>query len=326
MKRAGIVIVTWNSEDHIDACLNAAVERADEVVVVDNASSDGTVERVRRHNKVRLIANRRNRGFAAAANQGASSLESDFVLLVNPDVTLETDIEPLTRACMESGIAAATGRLLNEDGSLQEGFFARRLPTALTLAFEAMGWNRIWPGNPVNRRYRYLYAEWETEVDVEQPAAALLMFRLDRWRELRGFDEGFQPLWFEDVDLLRRAADRGYRIRYVPTVEARHHGGHTAEQLSFRCRTLYWYDSLLRYASKHFGRSGRVMVSASVVFGSLARAPFSVFQERSGEPLRVYLVVMSRALDSLWRGTRRLNVRQDPAGARVDRETLRTPE
>lgn len=326
MNRAGIVIVTWNSEDHIDECLTAAVKRAGEVVVVDNASSDGTVERVQRHEGVRLITNSQNRGFAAAANQGASTLESDHILLVNPDVTLDTDIEPLMRACGERDVAAATGRLVNEDGSVQSGFMVRRFPTALTLAFEAMGFNRIWPGNPVNRRYRCLDNDWEQEADVEQPAGALLLFRMECWRELGGFDEAFHPLWFEDVDLLRRTAEKGYRVRYFPSVVARHLGGHTARQLSFRCRTRYWYDSLLRYTSKHYGRSGRTIVCASVVIGSLARLPFSVIQERSGEPLRVYLAVMSRALDVLWRGTRRLNVRQDPAGASVNRETLRTPE
>ena len=66
MTRTGIVVVTWNSEEHIDACLDAAVERSAEVVVVDNASSDATVARVRQHEGVRLIANSRNRGFAAA--------------------------------------------------------------------------------------------------------------------------------------------------------------------------------------------------------------------------------------------------------------------
>ena len=82
MKRIGIVIVTWNSEEHIDACLSAAEKRCSEIVVVDNASSDRTVELVRLHETLGLIANSTNRGFAAAVNQGVSILESDLILLV----------------------------------------------------------------------------------------------------------------------------------------------------------------------------------------------------------------------------------------------------
>jgi len=327
MKRTGIVIVTWNSQDHIEECLRAAVERCAEVVVVDNASSDATVDLVRRRGNVRLIRNQTNRGFAAAANQGAASLVSDLILLLNPDVTLETEIEPLARACEEPGVAAATGRLVNEDGSAQVGFMVRRFPTALTLAFEAIGWNRLWPGNPVNRRYRCLDLALNVAADVEQPAGALLMFRSDAWRRLGGFDEGYHPLWFEDVDLLRRAATMGCRVRYVPAVVARHLGAHTARQLSFRCRTLYWYDSLLTYTSKHFGHSRRMMVCVSVVIGSLARMPFSVWRVRSLQPLVVYGGVIRLAVRALLHGPRLSKTGVAAASTTgTDQVRLRTPD
>jgi len=327
MNRIGIVIVTWNSQDHIEACLNAARKWCPEILVVDNASTDQTVKLVRRHGQARLIQNPTNRGFAAAVNQGIAALQCDLSLLLNPDVTLETDIEPLARACQQDGVAAAAGRLLNADGTDQAGFMVRRFPTALTLALEVTGCNRLWPGNPVNRRYRCRDADWNVEADVEQPAGALLMIRHDVWRQLGGFDESFHPLWFEDVDMLRRVAKNGFRVRYIPEMVARHHGGHTAAQLSFGCRTTYWYDSLLRYASKHFGGSGRVLVCASVALGSLVRLSFSLLRERSMQPLVVYPAVIRLVAGFLIGAPRGFGAKRSPAGTTgTDRVTLRTPD
>ena len=89
MGEAGIVVVTYNSEAEIGACLDRARLTGAEIVVVDNASTDGTCEEVTRRG-VRLIANPENRGFAAAVNQGMRALDTPFVLLLNPDAHLET--------------------------------------------------------------------------------------------------------------------------------------------------------------------------------------------------------------------------------------------
>ena len=114
------------------------------------------------------------------------------------------------------------------------------------------------------------------------------MVRRDVWRKLGGMDEQFHPLWFEDVDFLRRARDSGYAVRYLPSVVARHRGGHSVRKLSFGCRQLYWYGSLLRYACKHFGHGGRMMVCVAVAFGSLLRMLTGVFSERSVNPIVIY--------------------------------------
>ena len=302
MRRAGIVIVTYNSEADIAACLQAAVERSQDVVVVDNASRDGTCDIVARQPGVRLIANKANRGFAAAANQGVAALDCDTVLLLNPDAVLCTAIEDLVDACSDTQVAAASGQLVDFNGEPQKGFTVRRFPTPIRLVFEVMGWNRLWPGNPVNRRYRCFDLDLEKPADVEQPAGAFLMVRRDVWRRLHGMDEEFRPLWFEDVDYLRRAVDSGYSVRYVPSAAARHWGGHSVRKLSPACRELYWYASLLRYASKHFGQLGRKMVCVAVVFGSLPRMFGGVIVERSLNPIAVYGRVIRLGGRCLFRG------------------------
>ena len=123
--------------------------------------------------QVKLIANRDNRGFAGAANQGFAVTTGDPILLLNPDVRLRTPLAPLIEACQEHGLAA--GQLTGSDGRVQAGFTIRRFPTPASLAFELLGINRLWPRNAVNRRYRYLDRDLNLEGPVEQPAGAFLM-------------------------------------------------------------------------------------------------------------------------------------------------------
>ncbi len=105
---------------------------------------------------------------------------------------------------------------------------------------------------------------------------------------LGGFDEGFRPIWFEDVDYCRRAVNAGFRIEYVPEVIASHVGAHSIGQVPSGCRALYWCVSLLRYADKHFRFVGYRGVCAAVVLSSVARLFLRVIQERSLKPVGVY--------------------------------------
>jgi GT2 family glycosyltransferase len=270
MSEVSVVVVTYNSEQVIGSCLESCREYA--VIVVDNASVDGTLSEVRRFRNARVIANTANRGFAAGVNQGVRDCETDFVLLLNPDVTLLTDIAALTAQFDEERVGAGTGQLLGEDGRLQKGFGIRGFPTPVTLGFEVLGLNRILPWNPVNRRYRKIVGNLDAAGEVDQPAGAFLLFRKQLWETLGGFDESFYPVWFEDVDFCKRAKEAGYKLVYEPSVRARHRGGHSVRALPGECRELYWYVSLLRYASKHFRPLGFRLVSAAVVAGAVPRA------------------------------------------------------
>lgn len=108
MTDIGIVIVTYNSRADIGACLDAAIRSGAEVVVVDNASTDGTIAEVRSRG-VRLVSNTTNRGFAAAVNQGFTALATPYVLLLNPDAQLAGGLDSLRSACGLPGAAGAGG-------------------------------------------------------------------------------------------------------------------------------------------------------------------------------------------------------------------------
>jgi GT2 family glycosyltransferase len=300
----GIVIVTYHSEAEIGPCLDAALATGAEIVVVDNASSDGTLTEVRRR-PVRVIENSTNCGFAGAVNQGFAVLQCPYVLLLNPDSVLQTDLSPLRDACAQPGAAGAGGLLLDSAGRPQVGFMIRRFPTPASLALEALLLNRVWPRNPINRRYRALDFDYSRRSEVEQPAGAFLMLRRSVWEELGGFDESFYPLWFEEVDFCRRAAARGYRLYFEPNSVVKHTGAHSISQLTVEMRRIYWYRSLLKYAARHFRPTAFRWVCLAVVAGSVLRMIAESVLERRLQPLAAYGEVVRLAGRALAGGTLR---------------------
>lgn len=299
MPEVGIVIVTHNSGAEIGPCLDAARGAGAELIVIDNASDDDTRAVVARAG-VRLIANERNLGFAAAANQGFAGLESPYILLLNPDAIIRTSIAALRDACAAEGVAAASGMLTGEDGKPQIGFMVRRIPSARFLCFEALLLNRLWPRNPVNWHFRCLGLDYAKSMPVEQPAGAFLMIRRSAWESLGGFDETFYPVWFEDVDFCKRIHDGGYRIQYVPSVVAKHTGGHAIRKILLENRQLYWYGSVLKYSAKHFSAGQEKLVCLAVMIGSLLRMILGISSRRSFKPIAVYGKVVRLACRQLF--------------------------
>ena len=268
--RITAVVVTYDSGDEITTCLDALKAFGIHAIVIDNGSTDHTCDAVR-NSEARLIANGRNRGFAAAVNQGCSACETPLVLLMNPDTVLVSDPNLLAEEFADPRVAAASGLLLDTNGNPQKGFMVRRFPTALTLAFEVLGLNRILPFNPINRRWRCMDVDLSRPCDVEQPAGAYLMIRKAAWQAIGGFDEGFYPLWFEDVDFCFRLRAEQYRVRFQPTAVAKHTGAHSIRKIPVEFRLFYWYGSLLRYAAKHCRPYARQLLCLAVVSGALAR-------------------------------------------------------
>ena len=201
---------------------------------------------------------------------------------------------------MEHGLSA--GVLEDADGSPQHGFTVRRLPTAAMLVFEALGVNRMWSGNPVNRRYRCFDNDLRSPGPVEQAAGAFLMIRRDVFHQLGGFDESFWPVWFEDVDLAQRARRSGYPIWFVPEARAGHIGAHSVSRLAKKWRILYWYVSLLRYAAKHYSPAYFRSVCAAVMVGCSLRVMAGVFVNRRWGTFVHYQPVLGLAAAGFWSG------------------------
>jgi hypothetical protein len=289
--RIGAVIVAYNAAEDIGACLDSCLSYSGDleagILVVDNASADSTVAQARRAG-VKVIANPGNLGFAAAANQGIRELpEAEAVLLLNPDVVLLASPRMLANAILSPGAGAACGILLGLDGQAQTGFSVRCFPTAASLSFEVLGINRVFPRNPVNRRWRALDLDLSAPCVVEQPAGACFLVLRECWSATDGFDEGFYPVWFEDVDFLLRLRQAGWKAVFTPDFSAQHAGGRSFSSISWGERRLYWYGSLLRYVWLHFSAPERWLVCGSVIAAMAPRAVMGMVLERSTRPLCV---------------------------------------
>jgi GT2 family glycosyltransferase len=289
------VIVTHNSAAAVAECL-AHLVGPDEIVVVDNASTDHTLEAVRHAApQARLIANERNTGFAAAVNQGVHASRSDLILLINPDAALMepvTSSSPLAQRARQRDIGVVGGKLLGVDGCVQSGFTVRAFPTRRVLAFEALGINRLWPSNAANQRYRMAGFDHGRSQECDQPAGALMMFRRSLFDELGGFDEAFHPVWFEDVDFCLRASKAGYRNWYEPSSAAIHEGGHSVTRVTLPERQKYWYRSLLRFAKKHFDPYSAGCIRVSSAIGLALRGIASSFNARRRPERQAYFQAM----------------------------------
>jgi len=297
MPVGSLIIVTFNSAEHIASCLASVSDPAWERIVVDNASRDATLDRARAVAGVRVVANSENRGFAAAANQGARAARGEFLLFLNPDVVAEPGaLAALRAAVAPESVAAAAGRLLNPDGSTQVGFAVRRLPTLATMLAEILLLNRLLPSNPWNRRYRCLDFDYERAAEVEQPAGACLLVKRSAWEAAGGFDEGFFPLWFEDVDLCRRLRGGGGEIVYEPRARFRHAGAHSLASVGPGERQLFWYRNLLRYFRKHHGALAVAALRAAILFGMLLRMLAAALGAGKDAGLGAYAQVIRRCV------------------------------
>lgn len=305
MLRCSAIVVTYNSGAAISACLEALTHEACEIIVVDNASQDDSVRQVEEFvawHPVRLIANPENCGFGAAVNQGAREAGGDVFLILNPDAIAEPGAVTALLQCIQATQAsAAGGALLENDDQPARGFAFRQVATLGPLLCEVLLVNQLWPGNPVNRRYRCLDADYSQPQEVEQPAGACLAVTRTGWEAVGGFDEQFFPVWFEDVDLCKRLLDHGDKIFYCPAARFRHRGAHSVGQLSFRDKQLFWYSNMLRYAHKHFSATQVLVLRLAIIKGMLLRSLGALCGARQvplGETLSAYWAVVRRTCSS----------------------------
>jgi N-acetylglucosaminyl-diphospho-decaprenol L-rhamnosyltransferase len=272
-----VVVVNWNSGELLERCVRSLLEHAGdcEIVVVDNASVDGSMVFLNSLPRVISICNATNAGFAAACNAGWRRSAGEFVLFLNPDTrALRGSTGQLAEALQPPQVWAAGGMLVDADGTPQENFNLRRFPTVRSVAADMLFVEEVWPRNPWSRNYRI--SEITSVSDVEQPAAACLMVRRSALECAGGFDENFTPAWFEDVDLCKRIHDRGGRIVFQPAARFVHHGGFSLDRLGTLQFLQYYGSNRIRYFSKHHGRIAARQVARLVMSGMFLRSLVSL--------------------------------------------------
>jgi len=272
--RVLVAIVSWNSAAHLPAAV-ASVPKGVPVLVVDNASTDGSAEAARAAG-AHVIAPGRNLGFGPACNLAAKEgAPSETIFFLNPDAALvegEASLAALLAALDDADVAAAAPRL---SGDGQEAFQLRRLPRLSGITREALLLDRAFPGNAGLRRDRYLDRPRDAPFDVEQPAAAALLVRRTDFEAVGGFDPAFAPAWFEDVDLCAKLCAAGRRIRYVPSAEATHLGGVAMNAVSWRDFRPLYVRNQFRYLARHASAPVRAAAWGATVAGALLRLALS---------------------------------------------------
>ncbi len=253
-QRVGVVTVTFNTGDTLESFLSSVTEASVapvDVVVVDNASSDVAVARqIAESHGARFVALDGNVGYGAGVGSGFDALaaDCDFVLISNPDVTLQPGaIDELLRAALEHPDAGAFGPLiLTAEGDIYPS--ARKLPSLRTGVGHAM-FGRVWPSNPWTRSYRAESTVIEAR-DAGWLSGACLLVRTDAFAAVGGFDKGYF-MYFEDVDLGARLTEAGWKNRYVPTSIVTHTGAHSTSQHSHRMDRVH-HASAYRYLSRKY--------------------------------------------------------------------------
>jgi N-acetylglucosaminyl-diphospho-decaprenol L-rhamnosyltransferase len=248
----------------------------EEVIVVDNASVDSSYEGLEFNSGLIVHSLEQNLGFAGAANFGISKAISDVVLLLNPDLVVipeavKTLYEIITR---NSKAAIVCGALLDEQGESQQAFQIRPFPTLLSVISDAIFLDEVtgWIGGSDTRRPLERPTAEEPR-SIDQPAAAYWMLRKEAWKSVTGFDEGFYPAWFEDVDFCKRLKLRGWEILYLPLPCARHKGGASLQHMSYKDFVGHYYRNQLVYWRKHHPMTLPV-VWLPVKLGALIRRIF----------------------------------------------------
>jgi N-acetylglucosaminyl-diphospho-decaprenol L-rhamnosyltransferase len=293
-----ILIVNWNARDPLARCLHSLSETPFQIIVVDNASSDGSADLVARDfPRVRLLRESENRGFAGGVNLARRAATSERLLLLNPDIEADAAAIDTLAETLDSDphVGAVGGRLVNADGTPQEGFNVRRFPTLGSIAADLLLIDHVWPDNPASRRYFARDVSASEPADVDQPAAACLMVRASLFDALGGLDERFYPAWFEDVDFCRRIRAAGFRIRYEPRATFVHHGGIAMRTLGLGPFSRIWYRNLERYVRKQHGTPAWLLVKSLIATGMLPRIAIATVRG-DRDAARAYWSVLAQTL------------------------------
>jgi len=245
-----IVIVTWNARDVLLDCLHSIYSTCDgldfDVVVVDNASTDGTSEAVEtRFPQVRLIVSERNLGFARGNNLALEGCGSKYALLLNADTRVcDGAIGSLVEFMEEHPRAGAAGaQLLNEDGSRQNSI--ANFPSLATELLNKSLLKLLFP-----RRYPSKHFPSGEPIEVDSVIGACMMVRLEAFRDVGGLDERFF-FFLEETDFCFRLKEKGWEVWHVPDARVYHIGGHSARKKSRAAARVEYYRSLYEFFRKN---------------------------------------------------------------------------
>jgi GT2 family glycosyltransferase len=243
MKRASVIILSWNGETYLPDCLNAVMAQSHaphEVILVDNASTDGSVELVAANfPQVRIICNDENLGFAGGMNVGLKEATGDIAVLLNQDTVVREDwLAELVKAMeTDKHVGIAGCKILYPDGQTIQ---------------HAGGYLEY----PLGLAHHYGYGEpdqgqWDEQREVEYVTGAAMAIQREMLERIGYLDDDFFPAYFEDADICIRARQAGYKVVFVPTAVLVHHESASTEAETVE-QHYYYHRNRLRLLFKHY--------------------------------------------------------------------------
>jgi len=243
------VVVNHDAGDVLRTCVaSLRAEGVAHVVVVDNASTDGSLEAlVAEDPTVVLVRTGANLGYGSGVNRGLAATEGEYVLVTNPDVAMHGGALVRLRLVLDADptIAIAGPGVREPDGSRYPS--ARRFPSLTDAAGHAL-LGQLWPENRFSRRYRMAEIQTAVTTPVDWVSGACFLARRDALEELGGFDEGYF-MYAEDVDLCWRAHRAGWGVAFVPEAEVTHLQGVSTARRPYRM-LLAHHRSAFRFAAR----------------------------------------------------------------------------
>ncbi len=254
-----ILIVNYNVKEFLqnllESLLKATADISSEIIIVDNASDDGSVETIRtKYPRVKLIANEVNQGFGVANNQALEIAKGEFILFINPDTIVKEDT--ITRMISffksnpEAGLAGC--KVLNPDGSIQLAC-RRSFPGPWTSFTKVTGLSSLFPNSKIFARYNLTYLDENQTYEVDAVSGSFMMMRMEVYEKIGGFDSQFF-MYGEDLDLCYRTQQAGYKIFYVHETEIIHYKGESTRRSSLD-ETKVFYEAMHLFVRKHLSSS-----------------------------------------------------------------------
>jgi GT2 family glycosyltransferase len=294
-----IIIVNWNTRELLKGCLESVLETIHdisyEIVVVDNASRDGSVAMLQeKYPQVRLIQNDENRGFGAANNQAMRIMTGSYALLLNSDAVLTENAVSELFTFMEahSDAAMACGQLLNADGGKQNSVAS--FPNLLTLLTNTSLLEYLFPNRYPSKRYSY-----DKPIEVDSCIGACLLVRRKAVEDVGMFDERYF-FFFEETDLAYQMKKAGWRVYQVPTALIYHFQGQSIGR-DIQSR-IEFYRSRHQFFRKWKSRPhfivARIVIFLRLCINWLLTSVANIFSLGMNRELRHKFFVYSRLI--LW--------------------------
>lgn len=258
-----VIIVNYNVKYFLEQALfslrKASQGMEVEYIVIDNASSDNSVEYIESNFPwVNVIANRENFGFARANNQGLEKARGRYLLVVNPDTvvgedTLKTLIDYMD---FHPEIGAIGPKIIDREGLFELGS-RRGFPTPFVAFSKITGLAALFPQSRLFAKYNLTYLDPDTACEIDALSGCFMLVRREVFEQLGGFDEGFF-LYGEDLDWCFRIKKAGWKIYYLPQVEVIHYKGESTLRSTIDARRAF-FDAMHRFVKKHY--SGKLSIT-----------------------------------------------------------------